>query len=124
MNILKIEATDDSPSVYLDAENLKFKIHGVSIPEDANVFFMPVIEWIDTFGKNIETLKCEFYFKYLSSSTHTVLFHVFQKLEELYKKGKNFSILWCYDKPDEDMLKTGINFSSILDIPFEFEPRD
>ena len=124
MNILKIEATDDSPSVYLDAENLKFKIHGVSIPENANAFFMPIIEWIDTFGKNIETLKCEFYFQYLSSSTHTILFHVLQKLEELYKKGKKFSILWCYEKPDEDMLKAGINFSSILDIPFEFEPRD
>ena len=124
MNILKIDATDDSPDIYLDAENLIFQIRGISIPENANVTFMPVIEWIDEYCQHIDALKCEFYFKYLSSSSHTILFYILQKLEQLYKKGKNYSILWCYEKPDEDMLKTGINFSSILDIPFEFEPRD
>ncbi|RLD62928.1 MAG: hypothetical protein DRJ01_05045 [Bacteroidetes bacterium] len=124
MNVLKIDSTDDSPSIYLDAENLVFKIHGVSIPENANATFLPVIEWIDNYCNDIDTLKCEFFFQYLSSSTHTVLFHLLQKLEDLYKKGKNYSILWCYEKPDEDMLKTGINFSGILDIPFEFEPKD
>ncbi len=124
MKILKIDATDDSPSIYLDAENLIFQIRGVSIPENANATFRPVIEWIDKYGKDIDTLKCEFYFQYLSSSSHTIMFYIFRKLEDLYKKGKKISILWCYEKPDEDMLKMGINFSSILDVPFEFEPRD
>ena len=45
MDTIKINSTDDTPRVILDAENDIFEISGMSLPEDVNLFFEPILTY-------------------------------------------------------------------------------
>jgi len=46
-----------------------------------------------------------------------------RKLNVMFLNGKKLSVEWAYENIDDDMLRLGLDFASILDIPFEFSPR-
>ena len=47
METIKIQGTDDVPSVILDADNGIFQISGRSMPEDVTAFYDPLLEWLE-----------------------------------------------------------------------------
>jgi hypothetical protein len=49
---------------------------------------------------------------------------VLQKLDDLFAEGRKLSVEWAYENIDVDMLRLGLDFASILEIPFEFSPRN
>ena len=121
MEILKIDGTDDTPEINLDITNLVFKISGTSTPENAVDFFAPVIAWIENNKGSIkDQLYCEFNFKYLSSSSHKMIFDILNRLEELLQNGSLIEVIWKYKEIDDDMLELGQDFESLLKIPFKF----
>ena len=124
MGFLKIESTEDSPEVLLDADLSIFRIMGNSTPENVNTVYNPVEEWLDTDGCNLDNCQCKFFFRYLSTSSHHKVFGILQKLDDMYSEGKKLSVEWSYESIDDDMLRLGLDFASILQIPFEFSPRD
>jgi hypothetical protein len=123
LGYLKIEPTEDSPKVLLDADLSIFQISGNSTPEDANIIYNPIEEWITKHKENIDNCQCSLFFKYLSSSSHYKVFNILKKLNELYNEDRKISIEWAYEDIDDDMLRLGLDFASILEIPFEFSPR-
>jgi SiaC family regulatory phosphoprotein len=117
----KIEAADDTPEIDLDAQNLVFRITGTSTPENAVEFYAPVVDWIDDNKKNLtDKLLCEFNFKYLSSSSHKMIYEILSQLEELVNKENGVEVIWKYKEIDEDMLEVGEDFDALLKIPFKF----
>jgi len=52
MEVINIKGTEDTPDVILDKENEKFEISGRSLPEDVNMFFEPIMDWIDEYSEN------------------------------------------------------------------------
>lgn len=124
MGYLKFEATEDSPEVLMDADLSIFQIQGNSTPEDVNLVYKPIVDWIDSDGPNLDNCQCRLFFRYLSTSSHHMVFNVLKKLNVLYKEGKKISVEWAYENIDDDMLRLGLDFASILDIPFEFSPRN
>ncbi len=124
MGYLKKEGNEDSPDILLDAELSIFQIIGNSTPEDVNVIYNPLFEWLDLNGKDLDNCQCKMFFRYLSSSSHHKVFNVLRMLNEMYNSGKKLSVEWAYEKIDDDMLRLGLDFASILEIPFEFSPRD
>lgn len=121
MDNFRIEAADDTPEIHLDAQNLFFRIAGTSTPENAVEFYAPVIDWIEA-NKNSLTDKliCEFNFKYLSSSSHKMIYEILSQLEELIHHGKGVEVIWKYKAIDEDMQEVGEDFQALLKIPFKF----
>lgn len=124
MGYLKIDATEDSPEVLLDAELSIFQVSGNSTPEDANQFYKPIVDWLDAEGSQLDHCQCRLFFRYLSSSSHHMVFNVLRKLNTLHNRGRKLTIEWAYESIDDDMLRLGLDFSSILEIPFEFSPRN
>ena len=51
METLRIEKTDDSPSIIMDPVTGIFEITGKSLPEDVVAFYQPVISWIEEYSK-------------------------------------------------------------------------
>ena len=47
MEVINIEATDETPKVILDADQGIFEFSGKSLPEDVTVFYDPIIEWLE-----------------------------------------------------------------------------
>ncbi len=108
----------------MDVDLSIFQIAGNSTPEDVNLIYNPIEDWLDNEGKNLDHCQCKLFFKYLSSSSHHKVFNVLQKLDDLFAEGRKLSVEWAYENIDVDMLRLGLDFASILEIPFEFSPRN
>ncbi len=124
MGYFKKEGTEDCPDILLDADLSVFQISGNSTPEDVNQVYKPVIDWLESEGKKLDHCQCKLFFRYLSTSSHHMVFYVLSKLNELFSQNRKLSVEWAYEKIDDDMLRLGLDFASILDIPFEFCPRN
>lgn len=120
-----IEMTDDSPHIFLDAENSVFKIEGPSYPEDAHDVYKVVLEWISKVNDPLKSkLNCDFNFKILSSASHKMIYEILIGLESLHKKSNNVVINWYYQEFDEDMYETGEDYADTIDIPFKLFPLE
>ncbi|MBI9065885.1 MAG: DUF1987 domain-containing protein [Salinivirgaceae bacterium] len=124
MGYLKFDATEDRPEVLMDADLSIFQIQGNSTPEDVNMVYKPITDWLDSDGLHLDHCQCKLFFRYLSTSSHHMVYNVLKKLDGLYNQGRQISIEWAYENIDDDMLRLGLDFASILEIPFEFSPRN
>ncbi len=123
MSVIKIQGTDDTPTVTLDKENNIFEISGRSLPEDVVVFYKPILEWLDDY-KNDPLDKTVFNFKleYFNTASSKLLLDVLLKLEDINNDGHEVLVKWHYPDDDEDMEEAGEEYSDIVDVPFEQVP--
>ncbi len=112
--------TVDKPEVILDPERNKFEISGKSLPEDARLFFDPIIEWIEAYAKepNKETI---FHLKlsYFNSSSARKIVEALSVLESIPESGNTTEVVWHYKNYDDIMKERGEELKLVLDIPFE-----
>jgi hypothetical protein len=117
MQALKIEETDDTPTILLDKQSGKFEISGRSLPEDSSEFFSPVLVWMSAYAKEPNP-STEFVFKLDYSNTASSKF--IHDILLILEKIKGSKVIWCHQTNDEDMLDAGKEFAEQMDIPFEF----
>jgi hypothetical protein len=121
MNPLLIKPTDVSFSIVLDKERGVFEFAGKSRPENAIEFFEPVFKWFDNYIADPNPMtQIVFKLDYYNSSSAKVLLRLLVRLEQLVEIGNNVKIHWCYRKNDEDIIESGEDFSTMINIPFEF----
>ena len=120
METIKIQGTEDTPKIILDAENEILEISGRSLPEDVSSFYEPVLNWLNDYAENPAT-KTVFNFKltYFNTASSKLLLDILIKLEELHEKGNEVVIRWHYPEDDEDMAEAGEEYADIVDVPFE-----
>jgi hypothetical protein len=116
MNVLNIEASEDTPSIILNKEEEIFEICGRSLPEDSPEFYRPVLAWIEEYKKdpNPET-HFAFKLEYANTASSKLIQVVLKALEDL----KGATAIWYYEADDEDMEEMGNEFSGLADIRFE-----
>ena len=121
MEVINIKGTDDTPNVILDKEKGHFEISGRSLPEDVNMFYNPILDWIDGYaeGPNDST---EFVFKleYFNTASSKVILDILLKFEEIVENGNKVVIKWHYHEEEEDMLEAGEEYADIVDIAFDY----
>lgn len=129
------EPTNYTPEVDFDPKKHKFKIAGVSRPEDAYIFYDPILTWIEQYVNDIledheqnkllnETFIIVFDFKYMNSSSSKYIFQIISNFKKFYEKNLNVSIFWYYDDTDDQILEDGEDFSEIINLPFNFLVRN
>jgi hypothetical protein len=118
-NEMRITATEDTPEVSLDAKAGTFKISGRSVPEDAFLFYNPVVEWLVEYSK-APLDKTEFHFnlEYFNTASAKQIFKISNVLCSI-SKNKPVNIKWHYDEGDKDMQASGERFSKLCGLPFE-----
>lgn len=118
---LIIEGTDITFSTVLDKEHGIFEFSGRSRPENVVSYFEPIFQWFDAYKlePNPETT-VNFKLEYYNSSSAKVILRLLVKFEELKKAGLNIQINWYYPESDEDILESGEDYESLVDIPFKF----
>jgi sulfur relay (sulfurtransferase) DsrC/TusE family protein len=121
MEILRIEATDKTPFVCLNAQTGKLEISGKSIPQDAETFYAPILSWMESYVEQpahyTEVILNLEYFNI--SSSKRILFLLY-KLNELADKSVKVNIKWFYAENDDDMKEVGQDFAFMVKVPFEF----
>ncbi len=120
MEVIKIQGTDDTPTVTLEADKGLFEISGRSLPEDVTVFYAPILSWLDDYAGSPNP-KTVFTFKlvYFNTASSKLLLDILVKLEKIHEDGHDVLVKWCYPEDDEDMKDAGEEYSEIVDIPFE-----
>lgn len=123
MKPLYIQDIKNCPEVILDKDKNKFEIKGISLPEDVVEFYNPILNWIDKYIKEPnQHTRFKIKLEYGNTASIKMIFHILSKLENIDDAAQRVRIEWIYEFDDEDMLKTGKDFSSGLDIPFVFHP--
>jgi hypothetical protein len=122
MEVINFQGTDDTPNVILDKDNGKFEISGRSLPEDVNMFYQPIMDWIDEYSESPNDLT-EFNFKleYFNTASSKIILDILLKFEEILDNGNDVKIKWHYHEEEEDMLEAGEEYADIVEIPFEYE---
>lgn len=118
-----ISETEDTPEIKLDAAQGTFYIKGISLPENAPNFYLPVIDWLKKYlaGPNPETVFV-FNLKYFNSSSSKQLFSILQLLKSLETYGKKIEIQWEYIEGDEMMEEEAQEFVALLKFPISLVP--
>jgi hypothetical protein len=120
METIKIQGTEDTPKIILDAGNEIMEISGRSLPEDVTSFYEPVLNWLNEYSEK-PNKKTIFNFKltYFNTASSKLLLDILMKLEEMHEKGLDVLIRWHYPEDDEDMAEAGEEYADIVDVPFE-----
>ncbi len=122
MRIIKIEGTDDTPQVTLDAnpENPFMEISGRSLPEDVVAFYDPILEWLDEYAENpLEKTVLNIKLEYFNTASSKLLLDILLKLEDLSEADNDVLVRWHYPDDDEDMEEAGEEYEDIVEVPFE-----
>lgn len=122
--VIRIEGSDDTPEIFLDAENFIFKVSGISRPENVIAVYSKILDWLENYESEIKEngLISEFYFKYINTASQKMVYEVLDKLEKIHADSSNITIIWGYNEKDEDMMEIGEEFADLLEIPFDFAP--
>ena len=120
MEVIKIQGTDDTPTVTLEADKGLFEISGRSLPEDVTAFYAPILSWLDDYAGSPNP-KTIFTFKlvYFNTASSKLLLDILVKLEKIHEDGHDVVGQWRYPDDDEDMKDAGEEYAEIVDIPFE-----
>lgn len=123
MEKIVLNATYDTPGIYLSKEENKFEFTGKSLPEDVNAFYGPILQWLEQYvaSPNQKTV-IDFKLTYFNTSSSKVLLDIMMKLEEIPDKGSEVLVRWHYPEYDEDMLMAGKEYAEMVELPFEFLP--
>ena len=117
MEVINLEATEDTPRIVLDKDKGLFEISGRSLPEDSAEFYQPILEWLDRYQKSANpNTKFAFKLEYFNTASSKLILDILSKLEDI----EGTTVIWYYHEDDEDMEEAGEEFSELVDIPFEF----
>lgn len=114
-----LEETHKNPKIHLSLSENIFLFKGNSFSEDIIDVYENVLKWIDDELFELKQ-KAQFEFNYyvINSITSRCILEIVMKLVELRKKGKDITVLWKYDKKDDDILAIGEDIQQLCDIPF------
>ncbi len=118
---LLMEDTKNSLLIEFDNETQQLVMKGRSFPANSQIFFIPLFEWTQNYIKSNPThTTLDISFVYLYSRAGKQLFDLMKLLNESKKNGNQITINWNYEDGDEDMRQLGKDFSSVLNMEFNF----
>lgn len=121
MQALKIEATDKTPSIHFDPTNGFFEIKGKSIPNDAEAFYAPVLEWMDEYIKSPgPKTHFELNLEYFNITSSKRILFLLYKLNELIDSKNDVHVKWYFAESDDDMHEVGQDYAFMVKVPFQF----
>lgn len=104
-----IKERSNTPYIKLDKEFCKLTIMGKSYPEDASLFYIPLVEEIETCKKDLSKSKITIKIALeIMNSVSTK--YLLQIIKEIYESAKETEINWYYEADDECMLEEGSYF--------------
>jgi pyruvate-formate lyase-activating enzyme len=118
---MRIEATRHTPLLEWDITDDKvfIRVDGVSIPENAYLFFRPFEEFINAINtEKVKNAEVILRLEYMNSLSSKAFLDYVRQLHTA--KQLNMQVIWEYYDDDEEMREYGDTFSEIVRIPFEF----
>jgi len=117
---LKIKGNSDIPDVLLDAETGILTLKGVSMPENVNEIYTPIMNWIIEYFKNpCPTTQIEFSLSYLNSASTKKISDILSYINDKYIEGNPVIINWYCEEEDANDNKIK-DLAELVTFPFNF----
>lgn len=121
METLHIEASKQTPDIYFDSNNGLFKISGKSYPENVNIFYKPVFDYIEEYKKTpAKKTKIEFNWLYYNTATNKIIVRIIMFLKEA---DTALEIGWYYNEGFEMIMEKGEEIKEILGVDIDIKQR-
>jgi hypothetical protein len=99
----------------------KLDIIGRAIPENPELLFTRLNDWISAHLVRNEGLNISFQLEYINSGSSKYLFETLKNVAASRKKGKKIRIKWLFEEDDEAMKELGEHYRDTSGIPLEIE---
>ncbi|HEY5470540.1 MAG TPA: DUF1987 domain-containing protein [Bacteroidales bacterium] len=111
------EELKNCPGIVYYPDVNKLELTGRSIPENPELIFKRLEEWITLhFGKN-SSLDVSIQLEYINSGSSKYLYEILKRLTGYGRSGKQVVIKWLYEEDDEAMLELGEHYRDTAGIP-------
>ena len=126
MEKILINPTESSPLVNLDGDKGFLQIHGRSLPENAVLFYKPVVEWMEKYSETPQKkTDIEFRMVLINTSSSKMFIDIFRKINELVKlNNTEVNVLWYFENEDEDIEDMGLQYKEFCKAPFKMIGTD
>jgi hypothetical protein len=104
---------------YPDAD--KLEVVGRSIPENPELIFRRLDEWITLHFEKNHSLNVSIQLEYINSGSSKYLYEILKRLTGFIKSGMKVEIKWLYEEDDEAMLELGEHYRDSAGIPLIIE---
>jgi hypothetical protein len=106
--------------VYYPDEN-KLELFGRSIPENPELIFRRLEEWITVHFEKNKGLDVRIQLEYINSGSSKYLYEILKRLTGYGRSGKLVKIKWLYEEDDEAMLELGEHYRDTAGVPMEID---
>lgn len=126
MKKLLVYPTVSTPLLNFEPEKGFLQIHGRSLPENAVIFYKPVIEWMEEYIKSPqEKTEIEFRMILINTSSSKMFIDIFRKINEFVDSNKTeVSVSWYFENEDEDIEDMGLQYKEFCKAPFKMIGTD
>jgi hypothetical protein len=111
------EELKNCPGMIYNPDDNLLEIAGRSIPENPELIFRKLDEWITGHFEKNPSLMVNVRLEYINSGSSKYLYEVLKKLTVYSVSGKEVKIKWLYEEDDEAMLELGEHYRDTAGIP-------
>lgn len=115
------EELKNCPGIIYYPDTNKLELSGRSIPENPELIFRRLDEWITLHFEKNTGLDVSIRLEYINSGSSKYLYEILKKLTGYGRSGKVLKIKWLYEEDDESMLELGEHYRDTAGIPLEID---
>jgi len=115
------EELKNCPAINYYPDVNKLEVKGRSIPENPELIFRKLDEWITNHFEKNDSLDVDIMLEYINSGSSKYLYEILRKLSYYIDSGKKINIRWLYEEDDEAMLELGEHYRDAAGIPLSIE---
>jgi hypothetical protein len=113
------EELKNCPGIAFYPDNNKLELVGRSIPENPELIFRRLEEWLTMHFEKNSALEVSIQLEYINSGSSKYLYEILKRLTVYGKSGKLVKMKWLYEEDDEGMLELGEHYRDTAGIPLE-----
>ena len=113
------EELKNCPGIFYFPEINKLEIAGRSIPENPEIIFRRLDEWITSHFEQNKELNIIIQLEYINSGSSKYLYEILKRLTGYGRSGNVVKMKWLYEEDDEAMLELGEHYRDTAGIPLE-----
>jgi hypothetical protein len=115
------EELKNCPGIAFYPDNNKLELVGRSIPENPELIFRRLEEWLTMHFEKNNALDVNIQLEYINSGSSKYLYEILKRLTGYGKSGKSVKMKWLYEEDDEGMLELGEHYRDTAGIPLEID---
>lgn len=115
------EELRNCPGIFYYPDSEKLELIGRSIPENPELIFRKLDEWITVHFERNSRLNVSIQLEYINSGSSKYLYEILKRFTSYIKSGKQIELKWLYEEDDEAMLELGEHYRDSAGIPLKIE---